>query len=302
MVYFLSLRGMCRWSGSGEPELLDALGTTWLDDLAPAQLESCSAEQDPHNGEVVIAAPGKSQTENSKEYSFDPRTGSFFPDNHTHPGLFAKGRGANGKPILYYTQGNFIIQRSTGTNDLVPSGTVTGTVTSTTSTTLTDSTAAFYTTGTGLREAYVHVFDTNTHALKGSRRITSNTATQLTWSSTGAGGGDLTLATGDTYFVGPVLWYWKTPVIVVPAHGKSELFAHIGVEPDAATDRKLYVTETVDGTDKAVKRLTANRRMELVPLVQASKTYQLKVESRETDSLLSIRDVTIDREVREGPQ
>jgi hypothetical protein len=42
--------------------------------------------------------------------------------------------------------------------------------------------------------------------------------------------------------------------------------------------------------------------MELVPLVQASKTYQLKVESRETDSLLSIRDVTIDREVREGPQ
>lgn len=304
-VYFLSMRGLCRWDGEGQPELLDGLGTDWLENLAPAELDYCGVNQDPYNGEIVIAAPGASQTENCYEYSFDPKTGGFFPDFYTHPGIFSQGRDSNGDPCLFYAQDNFIIQRSRGTTDLVPSGTVTGTVTSRSSTTATDSTATLFTTGNGLREAYIHFFHPTTHAHLGSRRISSNTGTQVTWSSSGAGGGTLTVDVGTVYVVGSVWWYWKTPVMAVPAHGQSNLACHIGVEPPNTSSRYVYVTETVDGTDKSVKRLVANKRFELVPLLQSGKTMQLKVESREAhliaNDCITIRDITIDREVREGP-
>jgi len=298
-VYFLSMRGLCRWSGQGQPELLDGLGTDWLDDLAPAQLELCSGGQDPYNGEQVIAAPESSQSENGREYSFDWKTKGWWPDRYTHPAIFHQGRDADGKPVLFYAQQNYIVQRSRGTNDLAPSGDVTGTVDSTTTTTLVDTSATFNTTGNGLAEAYVHIFNTTTHALIGSRRISSNTATELTWLSSGAGGGTLTLAAGQTYFVGPIWWYWKTPVFAIPAHEHELMKCWVGVEPDSGTDRKIYVTETRDGTDKAtIKTFTANKVFENVYNLQSGHTHQLKFEVRATDAILSLRDIVSNREVR----
>lgn len=301
-VYFLSLRGLCVWDGQGQPKLLDGLGADWTDALAPAQFEYCSVAQDPYNGEIVCSVPGAGETENSLEYSYDPLTNGYWPDRHNHPGVFETTRDEDGRPVLIYSQGNFVIQRSRGTNDLVPSGTVAGTVTSTTTLTATDSTAAFFTTGSGLAEAYVHFFDPTTFAHKGSRRIVSNTATELTWSSTGAGGGVLTLVAGDLYTVGAIWWYWKTPHICVPAHAQEGLIAYYGIEPDASTDRTIYLTETRDGTDKAIKRLLANKRFEQTALVQQARTFQLTLESRETNSTMSVRDLLVEREVRGGTQ
>jgi hypothetical protein len=302
-VYFLSLRGLARWSGQGQPELLEGLGTEWLDALAPTQFGLCSVKQDPYNGEIVIAAPGTGQTENSIEYSYDPTTSAFWPDNYTHPDSFQPGRATNGRPCLFYSQGNFLVQRNVGLSDLVPSGTVTGTVTSQASTvTATDNTAAFFTTGNGLAEAYVHFFHPTTHAFIGSRRILSNTGTILTWSSTGAGGGTLTVDAGSRYFIGPVWWYWQTPVMEVSPNSHETLLLHVGVEPGEVTERKLYVTETRDGTAKAAKRFTANKPFEQVALLQAGHTMQVKVESRETNSIVSVRDIILDREVRGGKE
>lgn len=302
-VYFLSMRGLARWDGEGQPELLDGLGTDWLDALAPAQLALCALSQDPYNGEIVIAAPAASQTENCLEYSYDPKTGGFWPDSYTHPDTFQQGRAANGKPCLFYNQGAYLVQRSVGTSDMVPSGTVTGVTTSQASTvTATDSTASFYSTGNGLAECYVHFFHPTTHTHIGSRRLSSNTGTILTWSSTGAGGGTLTVAAGSRYFIGPAWWYWKTPVLSASPNAHESLLAHVGVEPGESTERYLYLTETRDGTDKAAKRLIANKPFEQVPTLQAGHTMQLKLESRETNSIVSVRDLVLDREVRGGTQ
>jgi hypothetical protein len=301
LLYFLSLRGLCVWDGEGQPKLLDGLGTNWLDNLAPAQLDFCAVSQDPVTGEIVCSVPGTGQTENSLEYSFDPATMGFWPDRYTHPGLFTKTRDADGKPILLYTQGEFIVQRSKGTNDLAPSGTVTGVLTGSTTLSATDSTASFVTTGAGLKEAYIHFFNPLTFAYKGSRRIYSNTGTSVTWSSSGAGGGSLTLATGDRYHIGPVYWSWKTGDVCVPAHAQESLLAFFGVEPDT-TDRYLHITETRDGTDKAVKQFLANKRFEQVALLQQAAVCAIKIESRETNATVSIRDITVEREVRGGTQ
>jgi len=302
-VYFLSLRGLARWSGQGQPELLEGLGTELLDAMAPTQFGLCSCKQDAYNGEIVIAVPATGQTENGLEYSYDPTTNAFWPDLYTHPDSFQPGRATNGKPCLFYSQGNFLVQRNVGLNDLAPSGTVTGTISSQASTlTATDSTASFYTTGNGLCEAYVHFFNPTTHAIIGSRRILSNTGTILTWASTGAGGGTLTVVAGSRYFIGPVWWYWKTPVMEVSPNAHESLMLHVGVEPGETTERQLYVTETRDGTDKAAKKFAANKPFEQVALLQAGHTMQIKLESRETNSIVSVRDLTIDREVRGGKE
>ncbi len=299
-VYFLSLRGLCKWGGSGQPELLNGLGSEWLDSLSPAQLEWASIAQDPYNGEIVISVTGTGLTENSYEYSFDPSTGAFWPDYHTHPGLFLQTRDSTGRPVLLYTHGKYIIQRSRGTNDLVPSGTVSGTVTSSSSLSMTDSTASFFTTGGGLAEAYVHFFHPTTMAHLASRRIYSNTGTALTWAGSGAGSGVYTAAAGTVYQVGSIYWYWKTPVMEVPAHAHSSLSAHIGVNPESG--RYLYLTETTNGVDKAVKSLHANKHFEQFSTLQHGQTMQLKIESRDCNSTVSIRNISLEREVRGGTQ
>ena len=82
-------------------------------------------------------------------------------------------------------------------------GTVNGALTSTSTTTLDDTGAAFYTTGEGLKDCFVHILSGDQ---KGeSREITSNTGTQVTWATS------LTLAVGDRYSISPIpfrLRYW----------------------------------------------------------------------------------------------
>jgi hypothetical protein len=97
------------------------------------------------------------------------------------------------------------------TRDGVPAGasTVTGTVTSATSSTLVDTAATFYTTGDGLAGLPVAV-----RSPAGGwqwRRIASNTADTLTLETTTDNPWTTTPAAGWTYIIGGIEWYWTTP-------------------------------------------------------------------------------------------
>ncbi len=211
--YFLSLQGPCVFDGSGAPQRIgEELGTDWLSSLNPAQLSIAAAGTDGRY--VWFSVPKTSQTENGLTYRFDRYTRMWWQEDYTHPAFYLYDLDSSGNPASFYAQGKFIFQQNSGTSDGVPSGTTSGTITSATTTSITDSGASFYTTGSGLEERYVHIFAADSGglpgALVGSRRITSNTATALTWSASGAGGGTLSVPASAKYYVGPVYWYWKT--------------------------------------------------------------------------------------------
>ncbi|MCK4423654.1 MAG: hypothetical protein KAV18_06245 [Candidatus Omnitrophica bacterium] len=91
-------------------------------------------------------------------------------------------------------------QMDTGTNDGVPSGTATGTITAADATTLTDSGGAFYTTGDGLKGVRVRTYHPTTKALTNDIVIASNNGTVLTvaaWTTTPA--------VGETYKIGGII-------------------------------------------------------------------------------------------------
>jgi hypothetical protein len=97
---------------------------------------------------------------------------------------------------------------NSGTNDGVPASTTSsGTITATTSSTLTDSNAAFSNTGGKLIERYVYHIPSMGGAVQ-RRRITANTATQLTispnWSQTPS--------PKDSYIVGGIDWQLDLPL------------------------------------------------------------------------------------------
>ena len=98
-------------------------------------------------------------------------------------------------------------QMDTGTNDGVPSGTTTGTVTAADATTMTDSGASFYTTGDGLKGVRVRTYNATTKALENDIVLASNDGTVLTvaaWTTTPA--------VGDLYVVGGIDWQRYTKI------------------------------------------------------------------------------------------
>lgn len=238
-IYFLSPRGPAMLAAGGEPVLIgEKLGRTWLDDLAPAQLSQAAVGSDGRS--VWFSVPEAGQTENGRVYRYDIQTNSWWEERHTHPALYVYERNDQGVPKAMYAQGRFIVETEYGTPvDLAVSGTVRGTVTTGgtlgfTSALITGIASPFLTTGQGLEEAYVHIFRAGAYI--GSRRIASNTGTTVTWAATGAGGGSLTVAIGDTFEIGAIRWWWKTKDFALPP----------------GENKPARLTLTVDGVDANV--------------------------------------------------
>lgn len=105
------------------------------------------------------------------------------------------------------TIGGFVYKLLTGNNFGASSGTLTGTSTAIGTATVTDSGASFYTTGDGLKDVYVSLFDT-TGAFKESQKISSNTGTIITvdtnWTTSPVA--------GWTYEIGSIIWSWKSKI------------------------------------------------------------------------------------------
>jgi hypothetical protein len=96
-----------------------------------------------------------------------------------------------------------------GDREAPATGTVQGTVTSATSSTLVDTSAAFYTTGNGLAGVPVAVL--SPAGIWQWRRVASNTGTALTLDTTNGTPWTTTPSVGWTYIIGGLEWYQRTP-------------------------------------------------------------------------------------------
>lgn len=296
VLYFTSYKGFHSFDGEVAPVDLGA-GKLRQDlvksTLNPDALSVCCVMSD---GVVVgFYCPRTGQTENDVGYVYDLSTKTWWPELYVHPRFGWRDLDSNGDDALFYAQGKRIFQYGVGTNDGVASGTVTGTLTATTTTTATDSTASFLTTGGGLEEIYVHFFNPTTNALKGSRRITSNTATALTWSSSGAGGGTLTLAIGDRYHVGPVYWHWETKRTQIPNAVKRDMELDTRWELQGeGTASMVHRIDIVDESqDSNATPITINRTA--IPLTSNRRnvSFAVRLEGRNTNADVVLSSISV---------
>ena len=131
-------------------------------------------------------------------YDNSNNTWSHVPGAKFNFSLYRKSPGLAGQGVLTDNLGFFYNNWTTYAN-AVPSGTVTGSPTSSTSVTLVDSTATFYTTGSGLAGTWV--IKDNGSTLE-YRRITGNSATSLTVESAWT----VNPLTTDTYYIGYIVF------------------------------------------------------------------------------------------------
>lgn len=188
-------------------ELLSAtVSDTALNTLS---LSQACAEVDEANDLILFALPGPgSTTRNNVILPFNYRVKRFVADlwNPFDVASWCVVEDA-ATPKTVYAGGyaGQIFKWWQTTNDGVPTGTTgSGTVTSATTTTLTDSVAAFSTTGGGLIERYAYYIPSMGAVQR--RRITANTGTQLTVTPAW----DTALVPGDRYVVGGIDWQLDT--------------------------------------------------------------------------------------------
>lgn len=226
ITYWWSEQGPMAWNGSGAPI---PIGRGVIDPtIAPETLNYFALDPTPAEGivgvvgcpdvlnqRVLWAVPMLNTTRNDLILPFNYRLGvwessgwtlmdaaslSAIEDFSSQPQVFLGGY----KGQLFQLGGSAL-------NDGVPSGTMSGTVTSISSTVLTDTNATFVTSGAGLRERYVYHFD-SLGVFVQRRRIGSNTATALTLDAGQTF--DPTPSIGNTYVVGgPNFQYdtsWRT--------------------------------------------------------------------------------------------
>lgn len=264
-IYFMSNRGPAMLQGGSAPKLIgNNLLTDWLDSLDATEQ---SLIQVYSNGTYVwFAYPLAGHTENSLCWRYDTTTGDWHQEDGAYVTFGFNDDGDDGvQGRAYVAMGKRILQVDEGTTDVLTSS-YTGTVTTGGTTGLTDSTASFPTTNGGCTDAVVHIFN-SLNVYQGSRRVVTNTATSLTWASSGAGGGTLTVSAGYIYVMGGVYWRWKTRAMIVPSHAHREidLIAGFGTKSDSQVLRKQ---DYFDGTassnvhtataNKLTQRMTAN--------------------------------------------
>ena len=286
-LYFLSLRGPARWDGSGQPQLIPGLGDDFLSGLAPAQLGNCTVGW--ANGRIRFAVPETGETCPSKVYLLDIDTGSWWPETHNHPSCYMHDLDTTGKPACFHGAGNFIVQDDSGYLDLTTeaAGTTSGVATGVSTTSLTMTTATFYTTGDGLKECYIHIFSAaGTHL--GSRKITTNTGTVINWTTALAG-----LAAGNVFYIGSVWAYWKTKDFQPEdrMQHNEEVFLTLDKDTGHSTGT-VRKTEYLDGTADDTQTVTADE-LEKFPLYQRAQRYALKFESREPGVRIGIRTLAL---------
>jgi hypothetical protein len=297
-IYVLTMRGPARISAGAAPDLIgEKLGLDWMSELAPAELDKAFVQSDGRR--VWFAVPEAGQTENGRMYRYDIGTDSWWREDYVHPRCSLRVRNVAGEDKFLYGQGKYIVETETGTRDLAPSGTTSGTVTTGGTTTLAQATAAFFTTGGGLAEAYVHVYRAGSYI--GSRRITSNTATQLTWSATGAGGGTLTVAIGDTYEVGSIRWWWKTKRWLPGTQGRLNRLI-VGIDGVSASTN-LLKTEWVNERSQGVTQtMAAELVVKAFDISHAAQLYEAMIENRTGGSAVGLRDIVLEYAQKPEPK
>lgn len=230
----------------------------------------------------VVAATG--DTENGKTFRYDRKLQQWYEQTKWHPSGYPADDGDNGVPETYMIQSASMFLPYVGTTDIFDQSAtvIKGTLTSATTTTATDAGAAFPTAAGGLVEAYVDFFDTN-GVFVGSRRINSNTATALTWLSTGAGGGALAgLQAGYTYEIGSIWWKWKSKTFGSPGQAARTYRAYVLFESSVSSGSHLTLTQFVDGRQRTPSHtLPVDVKQKPFDLNVRAIDFAIQVESRD---------------------
>ena len=210
-LIFLSSNGkIFKTSGLSAVDLGIDLTLT-VDGINITYLEKCQAVWYPENAWYMLIYPAEGSTEcdrilvwdrNSKEWViWKIRANCIHMVESTESGQTVL------KPWIG-TVGGFIYKLLTGNNLGASSGTLAGTTTAIGAATLTDSGAAFYTTGNGLKDVYISRFNSSGDFIE-EQKILSNTGTIITVDTNWTNG---TIQAGETYEIGSILWSWKSKV------------------------------------------------------------------------------------------
>ena len=202
-IIFLAQCGIFVYRPGGQPQEIGGAIRDTLDALDYSRRLLFCAIYDPCERAYIISVTPNGQTTNTESYAYFIDTGHWSKWVHgmgvIKPSAWMQGHNStsNIKTYLGDTNG-YVYETSTTTgNDGVSSGTETGTATGGTPTTITDSGAAFRTTGDGLLGISATV-QSGTSSYE-SQEISSNTATALTTSTW-----TTTPASGNTYYVGAI--------------------------------------------------------------------------------------------------
>lgn len=283
-VHFLSLDGPARLK-TGQPELYGVqLNKDWLDALTSVETSISCAGTD--GRDVFFSVPSAAgQTMNSKTYRYDREFNAWFEETEVCPTRYVRQDGTSGQlDVLFYFQGVSVMRPNYGTVDLV-SAALSGTVSGAASTGMSDSGAAFPTTNGGLVECYVRLYS-SAGVLKGAFRVTSNTATSVTWVSTATlpGSGTWTNAAGDTYEIGNVGWRWECRTFEIPGRKNHTFAGHVTFDVVDST-KSVLKRDIVDGTvtpavSSPAHPYKASERAVKTEANRANRDYAMRLESR----------------------
>jgi len=254
--------GPVAYDGSGLPapvgkEFLDAtLGADVLNQLSFATVV---AGVDEANQTILWAVPEGSATRNTRIIPFHYGLRRFEADKWDPMDVCSMWQMETADQLQALYMGGYsgqVFQWWAASNDGVPGGTTAhGTVTSATSTTLTDASAAFATSGGKLVERYVYVLNSDRSDVQ-RRRIIANTGTQLTVDSAW----DTTPNSSYTYVVGGIDFQLDTPWVTGDAPLLKKRFEFLMLEasspdPNVTIDVDLFVSNDLE-SPKVTKSAT----------------------------------------------
>lgn len=269
-TYFWSQLGPVVWQPGNAPTLLaqpNLANKVSSDVLNFSILDKVAVGFDYPTQRLIWSIPPVADSRNTRILPFNTQVGVFESDQWDviDVASIANVLDSSGNPKLYFGDYNARIFRFDGTDvytDGVPSGTLTGTggTTSYGATTLTDTAASFYTTGDGLADLYVYVYDANGQNL-GRRRISSNTSTALTIASAW----DTTPNSSWTYVIGgidfeiDVGWsgmgndFWKKNyehllIDIVPPSTNATIYCELFTDFATAASRVLTFRSSTSGS------------------------------------------------------
>lgn len=296
-IYFMSVQGAYRYRPEqGKPEYIgDRLGKDWLDTLINTDtMNGILARFCPGLNTVKFDVPSEAAlaTINDMGFVYDS-AGQWWKETGKHPLLGWNDYDASGRPCSFYAQGAFLVQDDSGTNDGLPTScTKTGTLTSATTLSATDTTAAFTATS-GLKERYVHFYSSDGATFIGKRKISSNSGTVLNWTTALAG-----LAAGCVYHVAPVSWYHKSKDYYIP--GKTIMcekadILYYNMPVAGAPDGQLISTKYSDDTVRLnpMLNVVGGQLEKNIDFMVSGYTFALKIASPKTDAVWGVRDLEV---------
>lgn len=245
-TYWWSEHGPMSWDGASPQPLSIARGI--LDEAvdpelyAPAYFASAAATVDSRNQRILWALPEVGQDRNTVVRPYHYGLQRWEADAWQLPDVASLATIDDGTstPTVYVGTHYGHLQRfsSSASDGAVHSGTVS----SATSTTITDTGASFPTTGNGLVGSYVHVVASNGREIQ-RRRISANTATQLTVSNAWSPTPNSTF----TYIVNGIDFQVDTTVEDFQASFMRKRLRHLFLQVQATAAASLYAEIFVDG-------------------------------------------------------